>query len=118
MHHMKSDLFPYLEAIATQNLDKLPDPEFHDGFSMTVALCSKGYPNEYRIGKKITILPINDPNVTIHHVGLNHDTTESGRVMYVTGRGNTISYARHVVYNAIQKISFEGMIYRTDIGVF
>ena len=51
--------------------------------------------NEYRIGKKITILPINNPNVTIHHVGLNHDTTESGRVMYITGRGNTISYARH-----------------------
>ena len=32
--------------------------------------------------------------------------------------GNTISYARHAVYDAIQKISFEGMIYRTDIGVF
>ena len=38
--------------------------------------------------------------------------------MYITGRGNTISYARHAVYDAIQKISFEGMIYRTDIGVF
>ena len=62
--------------------------------------------------------PNNNPNVTIHHVGLNHDTTESGRVMYITGRGNTISYARHSVYDAIQKISFEGMIYRTDIGVF
>lgn len=124
MHHMKSDLFPYLEAISAQNLvwpcslNELPNPEFYDGFSMTVALCSKGYPNEYRIGKKITILPINNPNVTIHHVGLNHDTTESGRVMYITGRGNTISYARHAVYDAIQKISFEGMIYRTDIGAF
>ena len=124
MHHMKSDLFPYLEAISTQNfvppwsLNELADPEFHDGFSMTVALCSKGYPNDYETGKKITIQPINNPNVTIHHVGLNHDTTESGRVMYVTGKGSTISYARHAVYDAIQKISFEGMIYRTDIGAF
>ena len=43
---MKSDLLPYLEAVAFEILDTLPDPEFYDESAITVVMCSDGYPEE------------------------------------------------------------------------
>ena len=37
---MKSELLPYLEAVAFEILHTLPDPEFHEGSAMTVVMCS------------------------------------------------------------------------------
>jgi len=42
--------------------------------------------------------------------------TDGGRVFHVVGRGMTLQEARSVVYRTIEKIHFEGIRYRRDIG--
>jgi phosphoribosylamine--glycine ligase len=42
--------------------------------------------------------------------------TDGGRVLHVVGRGKTLEDARDVAYKNIEKIHFEGIRYRKDIG--
>jgi phosphoribosylamine--glycine ligase len=118
---MEDDLYPYLKAITNGTLDKLPEPKFKTGAAVTVTLCSQGYPQEYVTGHEITGLDDLD-DVVVFHAGteLNENTgkykTTGGRVLNVTALGETVDQASEKVYNAIHKIDFANMIYRTDIG--
>lgn len=83
-----------------------------------------GYPGRYGKGYKITgIESINDPDCKIFYAGVsmnknNELVTDGGRVLHVVGRGKTLTEAREVAYKNIQKINFEGIRYRKDIGNF
>ena len=118
---MEDDLYPYMQAIADETLDKLPDPKFKDGYAITVTLCSQGYPKEYVTGN--TIHGLNDvENVVVFHAATEYNEntgkykTKGGRVLNVTALGETLEDARTNVYNAVNKICFDNMIYRKDIG--
>jgi phosphoribosylamine--glycine ligase len=118
---MEDDLYPYMQAIADETLDKLPDPKFKDGYAITVSLCSQGYPKEYVTGH--TIRGLNDvENAIVFHAATEYNEntgkykTKGGRVLNVTALGETLEEARTNVYNAVSKISFDNMIYRKDIG--
>ena len=118
---MEDDLYPYLKAIADGGLDKLPDPKFYDGYALTTTLCSQGYPKEYVTGHKITgIEKYDDVEIFIAGAEYNENTnsykTTGGRVLNVTARGTTLKDAHDKVYSVVNKISFDNMIYRTDIG--
>lgn len=88
---------------------------------VTVVLASGGYPEKYETGKEITGLNELDKNIIAFHGGTkvidNKVLTNGGRVLAVTALGSTIEKARDSIYRNIQKIKFENMQYRKDIGV-
>ena len=120
---MKSDLLPYLEAVAFEILHTLPDPEFYDGSAITVVMCSGGYPGEYEKGFKIdwgTANKLYSTNLQVFHAGTKWEddkcVTDGGRVLNVTARGKTLQEAKDKVYHMCEKIHWEGSFYRNDIG--
>ncbi|MCK6558055.1 phosphoribosylamine--glycine ligase [candidate division KSB1 bacterium] len=93
-----------------------------NGWALAVVMASAGYPGEYQTGKVISELaPIEGEQVLVFHSGTAQDAagrliTGGGRVLAVTGLGQTFDQARRRAYAAVGKISFEGAHYRTDIG--
>jgi len=91
--------------------------------SVCVVLASSGYPGAVESGKVISGLPEADavPGVKVFHAGTMRDAsaniaTNGGRVLGVTARAATLEAALARAYEAVGKISFEGMQYRKDIG--
>ena len=120
---MKSDLLPYLEAVASETLDTLPDPEFYEGYAITVVMCSGGYPEEYEKGFKIdwgTANKLYSTNLHVFHAGTkwedNRCITDGGRVLNVTAKGKTLQEAKDRAYHMCGNIHWEGSFYRKDIG--
>jgi phosphoribosylamine--glycine ligase len=87
-----------------------------------VVLASGGYPDTYQTGKSIRGLDAADasPDVIIFHSGTAARgagiVTAGGRVLTVVGRGPSYRDAIKRAYGAVDKISFDGMHYRRDIG--
>ncbi len=84
-------------------------------------LASKGYPEKPEVGKEIYGLEdINDENVIVFHAGTELKDgkliTTGGRVLNVCAWGNSLKEAKEKAYKAVEKIHFEGMHYRKDIG--
>ncbi len=91
--------------------------------SICVVLASKGYPGKYEKGKVITGIEEAEkiPTVVVFHAGTavkdGKLVTNGGRVLNVTALGKDIVEARERVYEAVERIHFDGMHYRTDIGL-
>lgn len=120
---------PLLMRIKGDFLEKLLD--FHEGkkvsldiderCSLCVVLASKGYPEKPEVGKEIYGLEdIKDEDVIIFHAGTELEDgkliTTGGRVLNVCAWGNSLKEAKERAYKAVEKIHFEGMHYRKDIG--
>ncbi len=120
---------PLLMRIKEDFLEKLLD--FHQGkkvsldiderCSLCVVLASKGYPEKPEVGKEIYGLEeIKDEDVIIFHAGTEVKNgkliTTGGRVLNVCAWGNSLKEAKERAYKAVEKIHFEGMHYRKDIG--
>ncbi|HOQ33090.1 MAG TPA: phosphoribosylamine--glycine ligase, partial [Candidatus Hydrogenedens sp.] len=118
---MESDIVPLFWAVVEETLNKY-SIEYSPYACVTVALTSKGYPGSYEKGKEITGIPEaeKDPNIVVFHAGTAEQDgklyTNGGRVINVTGWDKDLISAVQRVYNAIQKIHFEGMHYRKDIA--
>ena len=89
---------------------------------VTVVLASEGYPVKTRTGDVIAGLDdaASQPGVTVFHAATAHQgddvVTAGGRVLDVTALGGTIAEARERAYDAVGRISWPGMQYRTDIA--
>jgi phosphoribosylamine--glycine ligase len=90
--------------------------------AVCVVIASGGYPGPYSKGKVITGLGMAEEgrNIAVFHAGTRQqgDTlvTDGGRVLGVTATGPDLASAMMLAYEAVQKIHFEGMHYRRDIG--
>jgi phosphoribosylamine--glycine ligase len=90
--------------------------------AMTVCLAAAGYPESPRKGDEILGLDKTYEAVIVHHAGTKQEdgklVTNGGRVLYITGIGDTIDEASAHAYAAIgpHGIHFDGMQYRRDIG--
>ena len=90
--------------------------------SVCVVLASGGYPGAYSKGKPIDGLTEvgKMDNVKVFHAGTRSEdgrvVTHGGRVLGVTACGSDLGKARDQAYSAIQRIQFDGMHYRRDIG--
>ncbi len=91
-----------------------------DMHAVTVVTAAEGYPGSYQKGMKVTSLPEETDRVIPFHAGTKLDNgelvTSGGRVLAVTGLGNSHSEAVETAYKAVELIQFEGMRYRSDIG--
>jgi phosphoribosylamine--glycine ligase len=118
---MESDLVEALEACVE---GRLSETEFRwkPGASACVVAASQGYPGTYENGKVIFGLEeaARVPGVEIFHAGTTFDggefRTAGGRVLGVAATGGDLKAALGSAYAAMGKISFEGMVYRKDIG--
>ena len=96
--------------------------EFDDRWAVTVVLASKGYPASSSKGDVITGLEAaaRVPDVEVLHAGTalqgGDVVTAGGRVLNVTGLGESPAEARNRAYEAANMISFDGMQMRTDIA--
>lgn len=116
---LKTDLMEIFQAITDERLSDVKI-EWEEGACVCVVLASGGYPKNYAKGKEITIGDL-DKDVFLYHAGTTSDNgvlkTSGGRVLGVCAKGKTVREARAKAYANVKKISFEGMQYRTDIGI-
>jgi phosphoribosylamine--glycine ligase len=118
---MKGDIVPILEACMKGTLSQ-HQIEWDYRASVCVVMASKGYPGDYEKGKAVKGLKevSRAEGVFVFHAGTalkdNEIITNGGRVLGVTGLGEDISRAIERTYQAVKKISWEGVHYRADIG--
>ncbi len=120
---------PLLMRVKGDFLEKLL--EFYEGkevsleiderCSLCVVLASKGYPEKPQVGKEIYGLgDLKEEDVVVFHAGTELSgeklITTGGRVLNVCAWGKSLREARDRTYRAVEKIHFEGMHYRKDIG--
>ena len=118
---MKGDIVPILEACMRGALSK-HRIEWDSRPSVCVVMASNGYPGDYQRGKAINGLNqvSQMEGVFVFHAGTalkdGQIITNGGRVLGVTGLGEDIPRAIERTYQAVKKISWDGVYYRTDIG--
>ena len=120
MMRIKNDIVPIFEAcidgtLATKVLQWEPEP------TVCVVMASKGYPGPYEKGKEISGLNFStNQQVVVFHAGTKLDNgrvlTNGGRVLGVTALGSDINAAIKNAYSAVEKIKWDGIHYRKDIG--
>lgn len=88
----------------------------------TVVLASAGYPGDARTGVTLHGVDraVSAKGVRVFHCGTDRDGhrlySTGGRVLAVTAVGRDLEHARRLAYDAVGRISFEGMQFRRDIG--
>ncbi|GAA5224857.1 phosphoribosylamine--glycine ligase [Membranihabitans marinus] len=118
MVRMKSDLLPLCLSASRGEL-KQESIDLIDEAVCTVVAVSGGYPGSYEKGK--TISGTSDVDEMVFFAGAITDdedniVTSGGRVLAVTAKGSDIEEARQKALKSIDKIEFEGINYRKDIG--
>ena len=118
---LQSDLFSILRAVREERL-AAADIAWRDGAAACVVLASGGYPKKYQTGFPITGLDADGgcAGAIVYHAGTKWQDgqyrTAGGRVLGVTGLGDTLEEAIRRAYAAAEDIRFENRHYRTDIG--
>jgi len=127
---IQNDFADICEAILTGTLEKIKlieDPNYY------LCLCAtsgrtkgkkgwyKGYPDRYKIKLPITGLDKISKDALVFHAGTDRDesgqwVTTGGRVLGIVSKGETLNQARRTAYLEMEKIKFEGIYYRRDIG--
>ena len=120
---LQTDLLTIMQAVAAGTLDRL-DIRWRDSHAACVVLASGGYPGSYPTGLPIAGLDqkgqLADSDAVVYHAGTRLDgtalVTAGGRVLGVTATGDTLAQAVQNAYAAADRISFEGLHRRSDIG--
>ncbi len=127
---LETDLVDISEAILTGNLKDVT-PRWDPRYRLCLIAVSgrtrgkkgwyKGYPERYKIGLPIRGLEAVDPGCLVFHSGTGFGEdggfiTTGGRVFGIVSTGKTLSEAREIAYREMEKVSFDGMYYRSDIG--
>lgn len=115
---VKNDFVSIFEAVANQTLDSI-DLEIDERAATTVMAVSGGYPEAYEKGKEITGFDkVSD--AVVFHAGTqlkeNKVVTNGGRVLAVTSYGPTFQEALKKSYQNMEKLHFDEMYYRKDLG--
>lgn len=119
MPRIKSDLLTLFSGVATETLDK-QSLEIDNRFAVTVMIVSGGYPGTYEKGKPIHGLDKVSESILFHSGTTLTEKgicTSGGRVIAVTSFGDTLQEALEKSYDSVNKISFENMYFRRDIGL-
>jgi phosphoribosylamine--glycine ligase len=116
---LKSDLAGLIEHALAGTLDKA-EAEWDRRIALGVVLAAHGYPDAPRKGDAIHGLPAPDEDCHVFHAGTalsgKEVVTNGGRVLTVTALGGNLNAAQRRAYGIAQKIRFEGMQFRRDIG--
>jgi phosphoribosylamine---glycine ligase len=115
---LKSDLVELFLAVANEKLDKV-SLEIDARSATTIMLVSGGYPEEYEKGKIINGIEYVSDSI-VFHAGTAHKNgqvvSNGGRVLAITSFGNDFQEAIKKSYQNIEKLHFDKMYFRKDIG--
>lgn len=118
---LQNDIIPVIEAIIDERLDTCrleTDPRA----SVCVVMASGNYPGKYKKGLEITGIDAANRmrDVVVFHAGTRLEgkriLSDGGRVLGVTALGDTVELAIKKAYQAVAKINWKNVHYRTDIG--
>ncbi len=115
---IESDFLELLIATGNKELHT-KTIEFKKESACTVMLVSGGYPQAYEKGKEIFGLNTIENSIPFHAGTTIKDdkvVTNGGRVIAITSYGTNFNEALKQSYKNIEKLCFEGMNYRKDIG--
>jgi len=122
LRRLKGDVLSILHATASRRLHEA-DISWEPGASVCVVLAAPGYPDKPKPGLPISGLDeaAAVEGVQVFHAGTRRDeqgriVTAGGRVLNVTAIGRDATEARARAYAAVDRIRFEGMQVRRDIG--
>lgn len=121
MARLESDLVELIDASLDGSLERRA-LKWSPAAAVCVVMASGGYPSSYAKGKPIRGLEAvaQLPNTKVFHAGTarlgDHVVTAGGRVLGVTAWGATLSQAQAAAYAAVERIQFDGVHFRRDIG--
>jgi phosphoribosylamine--glycine ligase len=116
---LKSDLVPLIEHALAGTLDRA-EADWDTRVALGVVLAAHGYPEAPRKGDAIQGLAAPEDDCRVFHAGTTLNgkdiVTSGGRVLCVTALGGTVRTAQRRAYETVERIRFEGMQFRRDIG--
>ena len=117
---LESDLLTLLAAASAGDLAGV-SPTFSSSAATTVVLAAGAYPQEGDRGSEITgVEDAEASGALVFHAGTARHgdrlVTNGGRILAVTGLGETVAGARTAAYDAAGRIQFDGMRYRSDVA--
>jgi len=120
---LSTDPLDVMLACVDGNLHQVP-VVWDDQCYVGVVLASGGYPGVYQTGFVISGAGTDLDDTTLFHAATRLESdgdatqlvTSGGRVMTVVGKGDSLAEAKAKAYDRVRKISFEGVIFRTDIA--
>lgn len=115
---LQSDLVELFLAVANEKLDEF-ELKIDPRSATTVMMVSGGYPEDFEKGKVISGLDKVE-NSIVFHAGTKFDNgnvvTNGGRVMAITSYGDSFQEALAQSYKNVEKINWENVYFRKDIG--
>ena len=119
LSRLETDIFDIFNAVINGTLENI-DIKWSDNAACCVCMASGGYPAKYEKGKVITGLDSVTDSM-VYHAGTKLSdgvmVTNGGRVLGVTANAKTLDEAIKKAYADVKKIHFDGVHFRTDIGV-
>jgi phosphoribosylamine--glycine ligase len=119
MARLKTDLVSVMEHAVAGTLNDI-ELDWDRRTALGVVMAASGYPDAPRKNDVITGIPEETEDSMTFHAGTALDnktlTTQGGRVLCVVGLGDSVRVAQKHAYEALDKIQFDGMQFRRDIG--
>jgi phosphoribosylamine--glycine ligase len=119
MARLKTDLVSVMEHAVAGTLNDI-ELDWDRRTALGVVMAASGYPDPPRKNDVITGIPEETEDSMSFHAGTALDnktlTTQGGRVLCVVGLGDSVRMAQKHAYEAVDKIHFDGMQFRHDIG--
>jgi phosphoribosylamine--glycine ligase len=116
---LKTDLLTLVDHAIDGTLDEV-DAEWDRRAALGVVIAAAGYPDSPRKGDEITGLAKDEEDVHVFHAGTatrdGKVVTSGGRVLCVTALGDKVKIAAERAYEVADRIRFDGMQFRRDIG--
>jgi phosphoribosylamine---glycine ligase len=118
---LKTDLLEIIDACCNEKLKNLKI-DWYDKKSLSIVLCSNGYPNKYSnnvLIENIQMLDLKDGDY-LYHAGTkkieNKIYSHGGRVINFVSLSSSFKESRDKIFNHINKLNWNGGFYRKDIG--
>ncbi|HHF52880.1 MAG TPA: phosphoribosylamine--glycine ligase [candidate division WOR-3 bacterium] len=117
---LKNDLMDLIIAVKEHRIKQVT-AEISKEVCMCLVVASGGYPVEYEKGKEIKGLEKLSHQIILFHAGTeereNKIYTAGGRVLNLVAIGKDFEDVRRRIYREVEKIHFENIFYRRDIGL-
>jgi phosphoribosylamine--glycine ligase len=119
LFRLETDLFALVEHAVDGTLDAI-EADWDRRPALTVVVAAAGYPASPQKGASIRGIPENGEALHVFHAGSTLSgkdvVVNGGRVLAVTARGDSLKSAQKIAYEAVERIRFDGMQFRRDIG--
>ena len=119
MARLKTDLVTVIEHAVNGTLKDI-ELDWDRRTALGVVLAAAGYPDAPRKGDVISGIPEESEDSVTFHAGTIIDNgalkTAGGRVLCVVGLGDSVRVAQKHAYETVEKVRFDGMQFRHDIG--